>query len=266
MSKADRLEVFVVTKGHAFQRDPYEAMLRAIGIEPTFVDQPAAAALLNPDALRRYDALLFYDMPGLDFRAPIGERPAPLAPDSAMVRGFEALLAEGKGIVAMHHALAGWPGWPGYAEALGGAFLYRDGIVRGVPAPSSGYAGDVRYTVRVVDAGHPVAAGLPERFELFDELYWHEVFNDAVTPLIVRETQVPAERFTSAMRAVRRLGLGDGEPWAPSPGSSTLGWTKQAGNSLLVYLQPGDGPETYADPFYRQLLGNALRWVAGRGV
>jgi uncharacterized protein len=43
MGKADRLNLFVVTKGHAFLRDPYEAMLRAIDMEPTFVDQPAAA-------------------------------------------------------------------------------------------------------------------------------------------------------------------------------------------------------------------------------
>lgn len=264
MGKADRLNLFVVTKGHAFLRDPYEAMLRAIDMEPTFVDQPAAAQLLNPDGVRAYDAILFYDMPGMDFRAPLGERPGAVAPDPRFVDGFQALLAEGKGIVAMHHALAGWPAWPGYAEALGGAFLYKNGPVRGRETPGSGYAADISYDVRVVAPDHPVTAGLPERFALHDELYWHEVFADSVTPLIVRDTPLGPERFVSAMRAVRRLADGEGEPWRPSPGSAILGWARQARNSRLVYLQPGDGPETYAHPVYRQLLGNALRWVSRR--
>ena len=37
---------------------------------------------------------------------------------------------------------------------------------------------------------------------------------------------------------------------------------KRARNSPLVYLQPGDGPATYADPNYRRLVENAIRWTA----
>ena len=58
MSAGRRLEVFVATKGHAFSRDAFEAMLRATGAEPTFVDHPAAAMLMNPAALRGFDAIL----------------------------------------------------------------------------------------------------------------------------------------------------------------------------------------------------------------
>ena len=266
MDKSERLNIFVACKGHPFLRDPFEAMLRAIDVEPTFVDQPAAAALLHPDGVRAYDAILFYDMPGLDFRAPIGERPGAVPADPRFVEGFRALLDEGKGMVAMHHALAGWPAWPEYAEALGGAFLYKDGMLRGRPTPASGYAADLTYQVRVADPGHPVTAGLPDRFELRDELYWHEVFEDSITPLIVRATPLTPDRFRSAMRAVRHIPDGEGDPWRASQGSAILGWAKQAGNSRLVGLQPGDGPAIYAHHIYRQLLGNALRWVAGRSA
>jgi trehalose utilization protein len=64
------------------------------------------------------------------------------------------------------------------------------------------------------------------------------------------------------MRAVRRLAPGEGEEWQPPAGSDVIAWAKAAGNSPLVYLQPGDGEQTYADAHYRRLLGNALRWVA----
>lgn len=256
-----RLDVFVATKGHAFSRDGFEAMLRAEGIEPTFVDHPAAAMLMNPDAMRRFDAILLYDMPGMDFRAPVAERPAPFPPPPELVRGFEALLAEGKGIVALHHALAGWPAWPGYAEALGGAFLYRPGEVRGRVRPSSGYQADVRYEV-VTMGDHPVLDGVPDRFEIEDEPYLHELFDEDIVPLIRRDPTLTADGFQSACHAVRRVPPGERTDWVPPPPSPIIGWTKAAGNSRLVYLQPGDGPSTYAHPAYRRLVGNALRWVA----
>ena len=257
------MQVFVATKGHAFDRNAFEIMLRSLGgIEPTMVDQPAAAMLLNPEAMRRFDAVLFYDMPGLDFRVPRAERPANVFPEKYFVRGFEGLLAEGKGIVALHHALAGWPGWPFYAEALGGAFLYKDGPVRAAVRPSSGYAADVRYQVVPGTSNHPVLHGIPASFVLTDELYLNEVFDEDIVPLLRLTERPSANAFTSAMRAVRRLEPGEGQPWNPPPGSDVIGWAKAAGNSPLVYLQPGDGPQTYADANYRLLLGNALRWVA----
>lgn len=263
-AKNERIELFVVVKGHAFSRDAFEAMLRGCGpIEPTFVDQPAAAMLLNPDAMRRYDAILFYDMPGLDFRAPLDERPAAVPPPDYFTQGFAALLAEGKGIVALHHAIAGWPAWPDYAEALGGAFLYKPRKVRGVERPDSGYVGDLTYSVRIADGDHPVLAGLPLCFDLTDELYLNELFDDpTIVPLLYRDSVVPPERFASAMRAVRRIAEGEGAPWSPPPQKSLIGWAKAANASPLVYLQPGDTPLTYADPHYRQLVGNAIRWVA----
>ena len=117
--------------------------------------------------MRNYDAILLYDMPGLDFSSPVESRPEPVAPPPEFVEGIRALLDEGKGIVALHHAIAGWPA---YAEMPGGAFLYRPAIVR----------------------------------------------------------------FRSACHAVRKID--DERDWVP--------------------------PAAFADPTYRTLVGNALRWVA----
>jgi hypothetical protein len=265
--KNERIELFVVVKGHAFSRDAFEAMLRAVGCEPTFVDQPAAAVLLNPEQMRRYDAILFYDMPGLDFRMPMDQRPGFVEPDLALKAGFEALLAQGKGIVALHHAVAGWPAWPAYAQALGGLFLYRDAEILGRPRSDSGYVGDRAYTARRAATDHPVLDGIPDRFDLVDELYLFELLDDpTIQPLLYLDSDVPTSAFQSAKRAVRRIAENEGEPWAPSPRNAMLGWAKAAGNSPLVYLQPGDSPATYDDPVYRKLVGNAVRWVTSPGA
>lgn len=251
------LKVFVSTGGHAFARDAFEAMVRAVGIQPCFVDQPAAAMLMNPEGLRGFDAVLLHDMPGMDFRGPVDMRPEPLAPPPELVAGLAALVDQGMGFVALHHALAGWPAWPAYAELLGGAFLYRPRMIRSELCQGSAYCTLARYEVTTAGGANPVLAGVPARFELVDEPYRHELFEADIEPLLWRG---PVDgNFLSATDVVRRL---------PDPSeerardSAIIGWATSAGNSPVVSLQPGDRAETFAHPAYRTLVGNALRWVA----
>jgi type 1 glutamine amidotransferase len=253
------LNVLVAAKGHPYLRDPFMAAFDDLpGIACTLVEQPAAARLMNPEAMRGFNALVLYDMPGLDFAAT--PRPRYVAPDAAFKAGFEALLHDGKGIVALHHALAGWPAWLQYGEWLGGRFLYRPGEVRGRATPDSGYRHAVAYEAFTVGE-HPVLDGVPARFPLVDELYLAEVFEDAVTPLLRADHAFVAEGFHSATEAMEgRMHSNAG--WSHPRGSNLIGWTKRAINSPLVYLQPGDGPDAYADPNWRRLVENAIRWVA----
>jgi hypothetical protein len=72
---------------------------------------------MNPDGMRDFDVLVLYDMPGLDFEA--DAPPAFIDPSPALQVGFRALLEQGKGVLALHHALAGWPTWGDYHEWLG---------------------------------------------------------------------------------------------------------------------------------------------------
>jgi type 1 glutamine amidotransferase len=223
------------------------------------VDQPAAARLMNPEGMRGFDVLVLYDMPGLDFEAGEGA-PAYLDPPEDLRRGLAALLAQGTGVVALHHALAGWPTWDDYHEWLGGRFLYHPGSVRGVAWPDSGYAHDIAYEAEVL-CDHPVTRGLPAQFAMSDELYLCPTFPEGATPLLRAATPFTRDHFWSAELAVRGR-LHDRAGWQHPPGSDVIGWAKQAAASRLVYLQPGDGASAYANPHYRRLVENAIRWVA----
>jgi len=259
----EKLNVLVAAKGHPYLRDPFMAMFDTLpGMACTLVEQPAAAQLMNPDGMAPYDALVLYDMPGLDFAAP--ERPGYVAPDARFTAGFLALLDQGKGIVALHHAIAGWPAWPLYAELLGGAFLYRPGMLKGVPRRDGGYRHDVAYEAVAAAPGHPVLAGVPKRFALTDELYLYDVFEDEVTPLLRADYSFACGNFYSAAAAVAGR-MNDNAGWTRPPGSDLIGWTRRAGNSKLVYLQPGDGPAAYANPHLRRLVENAIRFVTAGG-
>lgn len=253
------IKLLVAVRGHPFDRSAFDAMFQAMpGISATMVDQPAAARLMNPQGMRDFDALLLYDMPGLDFQS-VGDRPHLLEPSQELKDGLQAVFEQGTGVVALHHALAGWPRWSTYGEWLGGRFLYRPADVRGMRCLDSGYLSNVTYNAHVL-AAHPVTAGLPANFQLTDELYMAEIFSNDVTPLLEAQYDFSADRFCSAQAACR------GQPetrsdWYHPPTSNLIGWTKWAINSPLVYLQPGDGSCAYTSVYYRQLVENAIRWV-----
>jgi type 1 glutamine amidotransferase len=255
------LNVLVAVRGHPFDRTAFDAMFLAMdGIAATMVDQPAAAQLMNPACMAPYQALVLYDMPGLDF-AEEADKPGYVEPGQAFRDGFAALLDAGKGIVALHHALAGWPAWPNYAECLGGAFRYRPGSLRGQPCADSGYRHDVDYIADNLAPEHPVMRGIPPEFALHDEIYLAEVFAADVTPLLRANHPFRAGGFHSAAAAMHGR-LNDNAGWDRPDGSDLIGWARQAGNSKLVYLQPGHDKATYDNPHYRRLVENAIRFVA----
>lgn len=254
------LNVLVAARGHPYQRDPFMAIFDTLpDMACTLVEQPLAGRLFNRKAMAGVDVIVLYDMPGLDFAAAGG--PAYVEPDPAFKDGFLELLEDGVGVVALHHAIAGWPAWETYAELLGGRFLYRPGLLRGEMRQDSGYRHDVAHTVTATDPDHPILAGAPARFALTDEVYLYEVFEDLVTPLLRSDYAFEQANFYSAAQAVAGR-MFSNEGWSHRPGSDLVGWTKRALGSPLVYLQPGDGPPTYADETYRRLVANAIRWAA----
>jgi uncharacterized protein len=253
-------EVLLITKGHPFEREPFFAVFDDMpGVGWTHVEQPAAQALFDVRHAARYDAFVLYDMPGIRFHGHEGADF--LEPDPDFQRGLLELLDAGKGMVFLHHAIAGWPAWDTYAEIVGGRFLYLPGTLRGKARQDSGYRHGVTHEVRVVQA-HPVTEGVPERFSITDELYLYEVFEDDVEPLLESDFAFEAGNFYSAARVVQERKMFSNEGWTHPPGSRLIGWAKTYGASRIVYLQCGDDPVAYANPNFRRLLRNAIGWVS----
>ena len=258
--KPGPIEVRVVTKGHPFEPQPFFAMFDALdAVSWQHVEQPEAQALFCVEQAADFDAFVLYDMPGIVFHP--GRSPEFNAPEPTYQRRFLELLEQGHGFVFLHHAIAGWPAWPEYADIIGGRFLYLPDSVHGRSRQDSGYRHEVTHEVRVVGS-HPVTEGVPERFSLSDELYLYEVFEDDVEPLLASNHEFVAENFYSAAHVVRDGRMFSNEGWHHEPGSNLIGWVRHHGNSRIVYLQCGDGPQAYASPEFRRLLGNAIRWVA----
>lgn len=250
--------LLVLSGGHPYEAGPFDDLLASFGgWTITHLIHPEAEADVAAGAARDADAILFYDMPGYRFE---GGHAATRPPSWTYRRAVTDHFARGGGAVAMHHAIAGWAEWPEWADMLGGRFLYAPGVANGETHLDSGYRHDVPYDAVVLDPAHPVTAGLPARFPLCDELYLAPIWG-AVTPLLRADHAFVRDNFYSAAQAVAgRMFSNDG--WAHRPESDLIAWEKPVGAGRLVYLQPGDGPATYADPNIRRLIANALDHVA----
>jgi hypothetical protein len=254
------LQVLLTTRGHPFDRSAFHGMLDALpGMAFTAVEQPAAEAFFDPELARPYGAFLLYDMAGVVFAGPGKLRT--LEPPARLRDGLSALCDEGKGFVVMHHAIAGWPTWEGWADFCGARFHYAPARLHGREWPDSGYRFDVTHRLTPADPGHPVVAGLETGFELTDELYLCPIFEDRVTPLLRSDASFRDEHFYSAAAAVAGR-MNDREGWSHPPGSDLVAWTHEVGRSRVVTLLSGDGPPAYARPELRRLLANALRYVS----
>ncbi len=213
------LRVLLITGGHGFEREPFFAMWKSFDdFEVKPVEHPNAHALFKPEAARNYDVIALYDM-----WQPITDEAK---------QDFVNLLKAGKGLVALHHSLVGYQEWDEYAKLIGGKYHLKP---RG-DKPASTFKHDVKFTVRLADANHPVTRGLKD-FEILDETYSNVAVNANVKPLLTTD-----------------------EPTS----TKTIAWTHTYGKSKVAYLQLGHGPTAYENPNYRRLVAQAVRWAGAK--
>jgi type 1 glutamine amidotransferase len=252
----------VVTGGHPFVAQDFFAVFDWLAACEDVHWEATNTPTWSNDESARPDAILFYDMPGLLFTGG-GDPPVTLPEPTAEQRlVFDRLREAGVGLVFMHHAVASWPAWDGFADMVGGRFHYQPATLRGVHYPDSGYVFDVEHTIDVIDPTHPICEGLGDSFSLTDELYCSPVFEDEVIPLM--RTRFPVDdprRFYSADQAIRGR-RNSNEGWTHPAGSDLVAWVKRFGDAPLAYIQFGDGPVTYRDDNFRRVVRNAVLWAA----
>lgn len=147
---------------------------------------------------------------------------------------FIELLQQGKGIVSLHHTILSYQNWEEYPNIIGGRYYTQPHIRDGVEIPAGTFQHGVRLTVHVADPNHPVTQGVQD-FEIEDETYNHFWVDENMHVLLTTEH--------------------------PSSGP-VIGWTNQYKNSRIVYIQLGHDELAYGNENYRQLVNQAIRWVA----
>ena len=148
-----------------------------------------------------------------------------------------ARLKEGKGLVSLHHSIANYQEWEAYGKLIGGKYYLKDRKEDGVDHPASTYKHDVKFKVEIAAQDHPVTRGVSD-FEILDETY-HGLWVDPAATVLLR-TNEPTSH-------------------------PVIGWTRQEQASRVVYLELGHDHNAFANPNYRRLVSQAIRWTAKTG-
>jgi hypothetical protein len=146
------------------------------------------------------------------------------------------LLDKGVGLVPLHHVLGAYPEWPEFSKIIGGRYLLKPQEWEGQQRPGSTYKEGIMLKMHV-EADHPVTSGIQD-FEIEDEGYkgqWH----DSSAKLLLSCVNDASDK--------------------------EIAWCKTYRNSRVCTIQAGHGPEAYANPNYRKLVYQAIRWVAEKG-
>jgi len=256
--KNDTKNLLVVTRGHPFERDNFFNMVDSLGFNWSHIEHPAAQSFFKKENLKKFDAILFYDMPGLNFDEINDESKFFINPPQEYKDDFLERLSEGKGCIFLHHSIAGWPMWDEYSNIIGGKFLYKPGKIKGKKYPDSGYRHFVNYKVSSVSE-HPITKGISD-FEIEDELYLSHVFEEDINPLLKSNYSFVRDNFYSATNALNGK-MNSNEGWEHPDGSNLVGWTKSYKKSAITYLQFGDGVKSYENKNVRMLLRRSINWV-----
>ena len=230
------IRMLLITKAHAYEREPYYQMFDSMGADITWmhIDHPAAEAFMTPKYANRYDVALFCDMNGAQTELGRSKRePAPnnsstrTAPKTSSIRlrraseGIPGAAPAGKGLVFTHHSLR-----PGFTVArirrvMGGAWDWGNSSRPVGPAPAVGILPDDAQRIN----GRRQVARLRrgwDGFDIIDESY------------SCRTTKIPSsrcERISSRRNTIAisvRTGI-----------QQPRGWVKAAENSGRLHP---DGP------------------------
>ena len=141
------------------------------------------------------------------------------------------LSKKGKPFLFLHHALVSYQQWPEFEKLLGGRYVENPELP---DTQQSTYRHDVWIDVEVADRQHPVTNRM-KNFRIFDEVYGNYKIMPGVKPLL--KTNHPQS-------------------------SLVIGWENRYNASKVIYLQPGHDKNAYQSEHYRQLLKQAILYLA----
>lgn len=151
--------------------------------------------------------------------------------DESQQAAMEEHIRSGKGFVGVHAAADTEYQWPWYGGLVG---AYFDGHPAVQPAQVD----------LALPATHPIVEGLPTSLELRDEWYDFRAHPGPEVTILATVDETTYEGGT----------MGEPHP---------IAWAQEYDGGRSVYLGFGHTPESFSQPFVRDLLENALRWAAG---
>jgi type 1 glutamine amidotransferase len=159
---------------------------------------------------------------GVLFAQTTGELPIPDP------QGFVDWIAAGHGFVGIHSATDTFPGFAPFIDMIGAHFKH--------------HGPQVKVGVLVKDAAHPSTKGIPQPFEVFDEIYQFEKYDPARVHLLLYMSK---------------------HPESGEPGEFPLAWTRAHGQGRVFYTALGHREDVLDSEWYGAHLSAGIVWALG---
>jgi hypothetical protein len=171
------------------------------------VDQTDDCAVITPENMAKYACLVFYT-----------NRELPISEDNR--RAILDYVRNGGGFVAIHSGTGTFFEWPPYQEMINAIF--------------DGHPWTQKVRVIIEDRKHPITKGLPEAFEVPDEIYQHTNWSREVTHVLA---SLDITSVDLNAKGVKRQDRDFGLAWAHRYGQgrvyvNALGHTKDCWDNL----------------------------------
>jgi type 1 glutamine amidotransferase len=139
-------------------------------------------------------------------------------------QNFLKLMDRGVGLVVLHHGLHAYRDWPEFQK------------MTGLTSFVSQAKDDVNFKIHIEDPQHPIVKGLKD-FAVKEETYKGHSIDPKMHVLLTTS----------------------------EPGNyRAIAWVHTYRNASVCCLQLGHGENIYGQKEFRTILGNAIRWSAGR--
>jgi uncharacterized protein len=178
---------------------------------------------LSPQALKAYDAVVFYTT---------GELPISDA-DKAHLLGW---VRSGKGFAGIHCATDTFYEWPDYGEMIGGYF--------------DNHPWHEEVVVKVEDRNSPATRHFPgATWTVTDEIYQFRNWNRSKRHVLL---SLDTSSVDLKANGVKR-----------TDGDFALAWTSTTGKGRVFYTALGHRPEVWQSREYQAHLAGGIRWILG---
>ncbi len=218
----DPIKAVVVTGGHDFEHDPFFKLFQGYSdIQYVEAAQKDHSELFEDISNWNYDVIVLYNM---------SQNISPQRQSN-----FKTLLAQGVGLVALHHAEGAFNTWEDYRQIIGARYPLKPQQIDGKQFATGTYDHNMDVNVKIADREHPITRGLSD-FTIRDETYKGNWFAKDNHVLLTTDH---------------------------AKSDTTICWTRPSSDNRVVYLQLGHDSQAYVNPNLRELVVRSIRWAAG---
>ncbi len=228
--KGKRILVFT-KNGEGFVHDNIEEsvgmFLRLAEQEKFHADSTSNSAIFARPDLFHYDAVVFANTNNRVFE------------NQEERDGFVRFTRLGKGFLGIHSAGGTERDWDWFKKMIGGTFDFHPPLQK--------------FTVTAIDSLHPSTQGIPQPWEVSDELYLMKEFNPSVRVLMVSDFSSPDFKSSKPMPTT----FGTIYPSV---------WCNDFDGGRQWYTALGHNKSDYSDPLFIQHILGGLKWVVADPV